>query len=393
VCFVHFVVKMCAFGLENHVAVTAWTSCDLLEAFAIDVFKGLGVPDEDARTCAEVLIGADKRGIDSHGVGRMKPIYYDRIVMGGIQFPVTQFEMIRDQKATAVVDGHHGMGMVIAKRCMRMAIEKARVHGLGMVVARNSTHYGYAAHYSLMAVQADMIGITGTNARPSIAPTNGVENMMGTNPLVFGIPTDEEFPFANDYATSIVQRGKIEQYVREQRPCPGGLVINWEGKTETDPQKILDDLLKGKSAFTPVGGLSEETGGHKGYGFTTVVEILSSALQQGAYLKQLSGIGEQGRPVPYALGHFFMAIDIECFTDIRSFKKTTGSILRGLRASQKMPGADRIYTCGEKEYLAWQERAVKGIPVDPVIQQQLCAMRNELRLPYTFPFEASTENR
>jgi LDH2 family malate/lactate/ureidoglycolate dehydrogenase len=380
--------------LEKQVpATTSWIPFDLLEAFIVDVFKGVGVPDEDARTCAEVLITADKRGIDSHGVGRLKPIYYDRIVMGGVQKPVTQFEVVRDHKATAVVDGHHGMGMVIARRCMKMAIEKARIHGLGMVVARNSTHYGYAAHYALMAVKANMIGITGTNARPSIAPTHGVENMMGTNPLVFGIPTDEDFPFTNDYATSIVQRGKIEQYVREHRSCPEGLVINWDGKTETDPQKILDDLIKGRSAFTPVGGLSEDTGGHKGYGFATVVEILSSALQQGAYLKQLSGADEYGRPIPYALGHFFIAIDIECFTDIKSFKKTTGNILRELRASRKMPGAEHIYTCGEKEYLAWRERADKGVPVDPVIQRQLCAMRDELKLPYTFAFETPVRTR
>ena len=377
-------------GLETDVpATTCWVPFDLLEAFIVDVFKGVGVPDADARICAEVIIGADKRGIDSHGVGRLKPIYYDRIVMGGVQQPVTRFEVVRDHKATAVVDGHHGMGMVIARRCMHMAIEKARAHGLGMVVARNSTHFGYAAHYALMAVEAGMIGITGTNARPSIAPTHGVENMMGTNPLVFGIPTDEAFPFTNDYATSIVQRGKIEQYVREQKPCPEGLVINWDGQTETDPQKILDDLIKGRSAFTPVGGLSEETGGHKGYGFATVVEILSSALQQGAYLKQLCGADAHGRPVPHALGHFFMAIDIECFTDLASFKKTTGNILRGLRASQKMPGAERIFTCGEKEYLTWREREAKGVPVDPVIQKQLCAMRDELRLSYSFPFETA----
>jgi L-2-hydroxycarboxylate dehydrogenase (NAD+) len=369
------------------VTATAWVSFDLLEAFMVDVFKGVGVPEVDAGICAEILIGADKRGIDSHGVGRMKPIYYDRIVKSKVQQPVTQLEIVRDCKATAVVDGHHGMGMVIAKRCMEMSIDKARAHGLGMVVARNSTHYGFAAHYALMAVEADMIGITGTNARPSIAPTNGVENMMGTNPLVFGIPTDEEFPFANDYATSVIQRGKIEQYVREHKTCPEGLVINLEGKTETDPQKILDDLIRGKSAFTPVGGLSEETGGHKGYGFATVVEILSAALQQGAFLKQLSGIDEKGKPIPYALGHFFLAIDIECFTDIKPFKKTAGDILRALRASKKMPGKDRIYTCGEKEYLAWKERAACGVPIDPVIQQELCSMRDELHLPYRFPFE------
>jgi LDH2 family malate/lactate/ureidoglycolate dehydrogenase len=360
---------------------------DALERFMVDVFRGVGVPDEDARTCAAVLIGADKRGIDSHGVGRLKPIYYDRIVKSRIQKPVTKFEVVRDCKGTAVVDGHHGMGMVIGKLCMEMAIQKASDHGLGMVVARNSTHYGFAAYYPLMAVEAGMIGLTGTNARPSIAPTHGVENMLGTNPLVFAMPTDEDFAFTNDYATSIVQRGKIEQWAREGKKCPPGLVINREGKTETDPVKILDDLVKGISALTPIGGMAEETGGHKGYGFATVVEILSAALQQGAFLKQLNGTDEQGRAIPYSLGHFFLAIDVECFTDLASFKKTTGDILRALRASQKVPGAERIYTCGEKERLAWQERQRTGLLIEPSIQQELVAMRDELGLDHRFPFE------
>jgi L-2-hydroxycarboxylate dehydrogenase (NAD+) len=368
---------------------TSWIPCDLLEAFIVDVFKGVGVPDADARLCADVLIMADRRGIDSHGVGRMKLIYYDRIVKSKIQKPVTEFEIVRDCKAAAVVDGHHGMGMVIAKRCMEMAMEKARVHGIGMVAARNSTHYGYAAHYPLMAAKAGMIGVTGTNARPSIAPTHSTENMLGTNPLVFAIPTDEPFAFTNDYATSIIQRGKIEQYAREGLTCPEGLVIDCEGRTETDPNKILEDLIKGRSALTPLGGLGEETGGYKGYGFATVVEILSAALQQGSFLKQLSGFDDQGKTIPYALGHFFMAIDIECFTDVDAFKKTTGDILRALRAARKVPGAERIYTCGEKEYLASLERATRGIPVDPVIQKELCVMRDEIGLPYSFPFETA----
>lgn len=365
----------------------AWIPFDLLEAFMVDVFRGVGVPEADARICAEVLIAADKRGIDSHGVGRLKLIYYDRIVKSRVQRPVTEFEVVRDCKAAAVVDGHHGMGMVIAKRCMEMAIDKARVHGLGMVAARNSTHYGYAAHYALMAADADMIGLTGTNARPSIAPTHGTENMLGTNPLVFAMPTDEPFAFTNDYSTSITQRGKIEQYAREGKRCPEGLVIDAQGRSETDPQRILEDLIRGRNALTPLGGLSEETGGHKGYGFATVVEILSAALQQGSYLKQLNGIDEHGRPVPYGLGHFFLAIDIACFTDVAAFKKTAGDILRALRASRKVPGKDRIYTCGEKEYLTWLERRDKGVPVDPVIQQELCTMRDELGLAYVFPFE------
>jgi L-2-hydroxycarboxylate dehydrogenase (NAD+) len=366
----------------------AWVPFDLLEAFMVDVFKGVGVPDEDARTCADVLIGADKRGIDSHGVGRLKLIYYDRIVKGGIQKPVTEFEVVRDCKATAVVDGHDGMGMVIGKRCMQMAIDKAREHGLGMVVARNSTHYGFAAYYPLMAVDAGMIGLSGTNARPSIAPTHGVENMLGTNPLVFAMPTDEEFPFTNDYATSVIQRGKIEQWARESRPCPEGLVIDREGRSATDPAEILQGLIQGTSALAPIGGLSEETGGHKGYGFATVVEILSAALSQGAFLKMLGGKDEEGKDVPIPLGHFFMAIDIACFADLDAFKKTTGDILRALRASIRAPGRERIYTCGEKEYLAWREREDKGVPVDAALQKELLTMRDELDLDYRFPFES-----
>jgi LDH2 family malate/lactate/ureidoglycolate dehydrogenase len=238
-----------------------------------------------------------------------------------------------------------------------------------------------------MAIKANMIGVTGTNARPSIAPTHGTENMLGTNPLVFAMPTDEEFPFTNDYATSITQRGKIEEYARKGIQCPEGLVINEDGKTETDPQKILVDLIKGKSALTPIGGLDEETGSYKGYGFATVVEIMSAALQQGSFLKMLNGVNEQGNLVPYALGHFFIAIDIECFTDIASFKKTTGDILRGLRASRKRPGKNRIYTCGEKEYYAYQENKDLGVPVDESICRELCTMRDELKLSYRFPFE------
>jgi L-2-hydroxycarboxylate dehydrogenase (NAD+) len=369
-------------------AAVSWVPFDLLRSFTEDVFQAIGVPGEDARICADVLVEADKRGIDSHGVGRLKPIYYDRIVRDRVQQPLTDFEVVREEAGTAVVDGHHGMGMVIAARCMDMAIEKASQHGMGMVVARNSTHYGYAAHYPLMAAQKDMIGVTGSNARPSIAPTHGVENMLGTNPFVFAVPTDEEFAFTNDYATSIIQRGKIEQWAREGKDCPPGLVIFQDGRTETDCKKILAGLNDGTCALAPIGGLTELTGGHKGYGFATIVELLCSALQQGAFMKQLSGLDEHGSRVPYALGHFFIAIDIEHFVAPAVFKKTTGDMMRELRGSKRASADQKIYTCGEKEYLAYQVRKDKGAPVDRVVQKQLCTMRDEQQLPYVFPFES-----
>jgi L-2-hydroxycarboxylate dehydrogenase (NAD+) len=342
---------------------------ETLRSFMIDVFKKVGVPDDDAETCADVLIAADRQGIDSHGVSRLKPIYYDRIIAKQ-QHPVTNFDVIRDGPTTAVVDGHNGMGMVVGKKAMEMAITKAKKLGMGMVAARNSTHFGIAGYYAQMALDEGLIGVVGTNARPSIPPTNGTENMLGTNPLTFGMPTDELFPFMLDCATSIIQRGKVEVYARIGKKVPEGLVIGADGEYMTDPDEILRDLTKGTAALLPIGGL-EETGGYKGYGYATVVEILSASLQGGAFLKALTGTN---------LGHFFIAIDVNTFTDLADFKKTTGDILRSLRASRKMPGHDRIYTAGEKEYLTNLERTKIGIPLNKSLQKELTQLRDECGL-------------
>lgn len=363
-----------------------WVAFDQLDNFMKDVFISIGVPPEDAAVCADILITSDKRGIDSHGIGRLKPIYYDRIKQG-IQFAKTNFEIVREGPTTAVIDGHHGMGHVVSKRAMQMAIDKAKKFGMGMTVVRNSTHYGIAGYYALMAIEAGMIGLTGTNARPSIAPTFGVENMLGTNPLTFGIPTDEEFPFVLDCATSVTQRGKIELYERLGKDCPPGWVIDEQGRTRTDTSQILKDLVAGTAALTPLGGMGEETGGYKGYGYAAVVEILSAALQQGSFLKGLLGF-ENGKPVPYKLGHFFLAIDVSAFVDLAAFKKTTGDILRELRNSKKAPGNEHIYTAGEKEYLAWLERKDRGVPVNDALIKHINTMRSECKLTkYSFPWD------
>lgn len=263
-------------------------SFDLVEKLILNLLIKAGIPEEDAKVVGDVLLQADKFGIDSHGVNRLKNIYLDRI-KDGILNPVTNFEIIRESPTTAVADGHNGMGHVIAYKSMKLAIEKAGTFGMGMVVVRNSTHYGIAGYYPLMAVRENMIGITGTNARPSIAPTFGVENMLGTNPFTFGIPSDEPFPFLLDCATSITQRGKVELYAREGKELPKGWVIDENGESKTNSREVLQDLINGHAALTPLGGIGEETGGYKGYGYATVVEILSSALQQGSYLKMLLG--------------------------------------------------------------------------------------------------------
>jgi len=343
-----------------------------------EVMAKAGIPREDAAVVADVLLQADKLGFDSHGVNRLKPIYLDRI-KEGILDPVTRMEVVREGPTTAVVDGHNGMGHVIATRSMRLAVDKAREFGMGMVAVRNSTHYGFAGYYPLMAVKEDMIGITGTNARPSIAPTFGVENMLGTNPLTFGMPTDEDFPFLLDCATSITQRGKIELYARESKPMPRGWVIDRQGESKTDSVAVLEDLIAGRAALTPLGGVGEETGGYKGYGYATVVEILSAALQQGAFMKMLLGV-DNGRKVPYRLGHFFIAIDVNAFTEPAGFKKTTGDILRQLRAADKMPGQERIYTAGEKEHEVWLQRRDKGVPFNQALLDEFAGLCDEYGL-------------
>lgn len=360
---------------------------DMITAFVVDVFVGYGVVREEAEICAEILLESDKRGIESHGVNRFKPIYLDRIKQG-IQNPITKVEIIKDFAATAVIDGHDGMGQVISYRAMNMAIEKAKLYGIGMTVVRNSCHYGIAGYYATMATKEGLIGLTGTNARPSIAPTFGVENMLGTNPLTVAFPTDEEFPFCLDCATSITQRGKIEYYARMGMETPEGMVIGRDGLSTTDSKAILQMLNQEQAALTPLGGIGEALGGYKGYGYATIVEILSAALQSGNYLKALSGIGVNGEKQAHHLGHWFIAINPEAFMGLESFKKTTGNILRELRNSTLAPGSERIYTAGEKEYIAWCKRKDTGVKINAAVQKEIIELRNELALyQYEFPFE------
>lgn len=359
---------------------------NLMRDFMTDAFVGYGVPLDDARICTEVLLEADRRGIESHGCNRFKPIYLDRIRKGTLK-PTTEPEVLKETPTTLVLDAHDGMGMVASHHMMERLIEKAKACGMAGGAIRNSTHYGIAGYWATMASDAGLIGLTGTNARPSIAPTFGVENMMGTNPLTFALPTDEDFPFCIDCATSIVQRGKIEYYARQGKPTPAGMVVGRDGSTMTDSEEILRALVGGQAALAPLGGVGEELAGYKGYGYAAVVEILSAALSGGQFMKALTGVAPDGSPQMYHLGHFFFVVDPEAFMGAETFRKIAGDICRALRASEKAPGQERIYTAGEKEYLTWLDRKDKGVPVGASVQRELTAVRDELGLPYTFPFE------
>lgn len=356
----------------------AYIPVGVITDLVISVFEGVGVPAEDARICADVLIAADLRGIESHGVGRLK-YYYDRIRLG-VQLTRTDVEIVKDADATALVDGHHGMGHVIAYRSMRLAMDKARQFGLGAVAVRNGTHYGIAGYYPLMAVREGMMGLTVTNARPAIAPTFGTEPMLGTNPIAFAAPSDMDYPFCFDGATSISQRGKIEVAARAEKAIPEGWVIDDQGQPVTDPQRILEDLGRATAAFLPLGGAGEVLAGYKGYDLATIVEILSASLSGGAFLKDLLGFAPDGSRRPFMLGHFFLAMDIEHFVPLALSRSITGQIMRALQASRRAPGRDRIFVAGEKEFEKEKEVHERGIPVNDNLRRELAAMRDDLSL-------------
>jgi LDH2 family malate/lactate/ureidoglycolate dehydrogenase len=358
-----------------------YISVETLQRFMVDVFHGCGIAQAEAEICAEVLITSDVRGIESHGVGRLK-MYYDGIKMG-LHRPVTEIEIVKESPTTAVIDGHNGMGHVIGTRAMEMAIEKAKTYGMGSVAVRNSSHFGIAGYYALMAVKAGMIGMSFTNARPSVSPTFGVRPMLGTNPIAFGAPTDEACPFVYDAATSITQRGKIEVLEREEKAIPQGWVIDDNGQTTTDTKAALAGFPLDKNALLPLGGLGEMLGGHKGYGLGVMVEILSASLSHNAFMHNLPG----GGGLPVKIGHFFTAINIESFCPLEDFKATTGAILRDLRRSTKAPGKERIYTAGEKEYETEKRVRLEGIAVNSNLQKDIKILQAELQLTqYEFPF-------
>jgi LDH2 family malate/lactate/ureidoglycolate dehydrogenase len=231
-----------------------------------------------------------------------------------------------------------------------------------------------------MAVEEGMMGLTVTNARPAITPTFGAEPMLGTNPIAFAAPSDMEFPFCLDAATSISQRGKIEVAARAEKPVPEGWVIDAEANPATDPDEILEDLGKGTAAFLPLGGAGELFAGYKGYGLAAMVEILSASLSGGVFMKDLLGFAPDGSRRPYMLGHFFLAVDIEHFVPMELSRQITGQIMRDLQNARKAPGQERIYVAGEKE---WEQEAIvreRGVPVNRNLRQELETMRDELEI-------------
>ena len=284
-----------------------------LQGFCEAVLMKLGVPPQDAKVPTDVLILADLRGISSHGVARLQ-----RYVTGlkeGYMKPTDHSTLVRETKATALIDGGQSLGQVVGRKAMEIAITKAKETAVGVVTVRNSNHYGIAGYYALMALEHDLIGMSMTNAAPLVVPTFGRTAVLGTNPIAITAPTSQETPFVFDMATSTVPRGKVEVFNRQGKAMPQGYAVDETGADTTDPARVLNALAKRLGGgLLPLGGAGEEFGGHKGYGLALMVDVLSGVLPGAATGLQV--YGDERRP---DVGHFFLALDPAAFRPLDEF--------------------------------------------------------------------------
>lgn len=320
------------------------------------IFEKEGFSSEDARAIADVLMQADLFGIESHGAQRL--MYYHRNIRSGSVNVSAKPEVLRETPVSALIDGHFGMGALVAQFAMRMAIEKAKQSGVGMAVVRDSSHYGIAGYYTLMAEREGLAAFSMTNTGPIMVPTFGREMMLGTNPMAFCMPADP-VPFWFDASTTVVTLGKVEVCQKRGRPMPQGWTIGPDGAPCTDASRMNASILAGeRGGILPLGGEGETHGGHKGYGLGIMVEALTGVLAQGMTSPQMCGAhGDH-------TCHFLLAFDPAMFGDPADIRARMSAYLAALRASEKMPGCARIYTPGEKAFEAMARRLREGVPVE-----------------------------
>lgn len=324
-----------------------------LKDYVTRFFSALSIPEIDARIAADVLVSADLRGINSHGVIRLHTYYGGRLLNGQID-PSSPMTIIKESPATLALDGGSGLGQVVAYRAMSRCIEMADKAGLAITTVRNSNHYGIAGYYAMMALPEDMIGISLTNSQPLVAPTYGIPSVLGTNPIAVAVPAGEEKPFVLDMATSIVTIGRITVHDKSGQPIPEGWGINTHGELTRDPAEVLDG-----GALLPLGGPAEMRG-YKGYGLSLLVDLLSGVLAGAAFGDQ---VGHPSHPHQADVGHFFAAIKIDNFRTVESFKADMDDYLRALKAAPKLPGQERIYIHGEKEFEKAEKFQAEGVPL------------------------------
>ena len=327
-----------------------------LRNFTQESFKKAGFSEEEAKIITDVMLLSDLYGIESHGVQRFK-MYHNNIKSGMVKKD-NKPEILHETPVSATLDAKFGMGQLAAHKAMEMAVEKAKVSGIGMVTVRNSNHYGIAGYYSNMASREGYLGLSFTNSGALMVPTYGRTPVLGSNPIACSMPADP-VDFLFDASTTVVTHGKLEVHRKLGKELPEGWALDEKGKGSTDAGLVLDNFKEGKGGgILPLGGIDEVHGGHKGYGYGMIVEILTSILSMGMTSNYCLKDGVDG------CSHGFMAIDPGIFGDRDQIKKHFSEYLEFIRKTSKAEGYDRIYTHGEKEVEAMEDRLEKGILVN-----------------------------
>ncbi len=332
------------------------------------LFQKAGVPPRDAAVAADVLISADLRGVDSHGVSNMLKIYLDRYA-DGTQNPNPNWRIVRERPASANIDCDRGLGVILAPKAMQIAIDKARHAGVGVVTLFNSGHLGMAAYHAMIPLSHDMIGICMTAAGPAVLPTFGRIPRLGTNPIAIAAPTQNERPWVLDMATSVVPVNKVRNARRMGNPIPPGLIADSNGTPITEPTLPPDNFH-----LLPL-GTTPDAGSHKGYGLAVAVDILSSVLAGADF-----GI-RAGR---LTFRHYLAAYNIDAFSDVNEFKTRMDDFIAQLKATPPAEGRDRVLVAGQPEWEALDDRSANGVPLHPNVVQWLRGVCAELRAPCNF---------
>ncbi len=353
-------------------------SYDTLLKFSLDAYVRFGFSDEESKIITDVLLLSDLYGIESHGMQRM--VRYHMGIKKGMIDVSAKPEVVFETPLSAVIDGQDGMGQLIGRHAMEFAIKKAKHSGVGIVTVRNSNHYGIAGYYAKMACDAGLIGFSFTNSEAITVPTFGKTVMLGTNPIACAMPA-EPYPFFFDASTSVVTRGKLEIYNKAGKPMPEGWALDKNGLPSTHAADVLKNIVgKAGGGIMPLGGSDETLGSHKGYGFGMLCEIFSSILSQGT----TSNHAMQGNKG--GICHGFIALNPNLFGNPAAIKATLSTFLQELRDSPKADGKSRIYTHGEKEVAAVEERMKNGIPVDENTMKELLDVCEYLKMDWAAYF-------
>jgi LDH2 family malate/lactate/ureidoglycolate dehydrogenase len=349
-----------------------------LHEFASRVFQHFGVPAQDANQAADILVLSDLRGIDSHGIARLRS-YVSMLSIGRIN-PQPNICVVRESLSTATVDGDNGLGLVVGPKANAIAMDKADRAGTGWVAVRHTNHYGIAGWYVLEALKREMIGWAMTNTTKIVAPLWGAEKMLGTNPLAIAFPGLEEPPIVIDMATTAAAFGKIEMAIRTNQPIPDDWAIDRDGHPTTDPHAMV-----GGGAMLPLGA-DREHGGHKGYCLGALVDLLCGPLSGanwGPFTPPFTlDHAEPPRRVGQGIGHFFGAMRIDAFIDPTDFKRQIDDWIRTFRATKPAPGTAGPLIPGDPERLADADRRVSGIPLVPVVVADLQFVAQQTGVPW-----------